>query len=102
MWSPAECKHCGYEILPAKHAASMGWAHEPAPTGWVHNQDMVELDHWDNNVANPRRIREHSAHPKDNRSTELEEHGAAEVMRVHDLGSAVSDVLRPHLGDQFK
>jgi hypothetical protein len=101
MWSPAECGHCGYEIFPAKHAAAMGWSHEHAPTGWVHNEDMIGKPHetycekgCKDSRGQQEKTSHHHAHPADNRSVEGEEHGANEFMAEHDLGQEVSKIIK--------
>jgi hypothetical protein len=73
-------------------AASMGWSHEHAPTGWVHNQDMMGKPHeaycecgGKDSRGNDHMISHHHAQPKDNRSVEQEEHGASEFMVDHDF-----------------
>jgi hypothetical protein len=103
LWSPAECGHCGYEVFPAKHAAAMGWEHEHAPTGWVHNQDMTHPNFYcecggKDNRGEDLRISHHHAHPADNRSVEQEEHGANELMVDHDFHQVMKG---QNLGKQF-
>lgn len=99
-WLPAQCKDCGYEIFPAKYAPAMGWPHEHAPTGWVHNADMVDVrNSWDNNG---RHMTEHHAHPADNRSTEQEEHGSSKLMEEVDTLHEFSKIMKNNnLGSQF-
>ena len=98
MWSPAECKHCGYEIQPVE----VGNPHnEPSPSGWVHNPDMVDhRTYYDNN---DKLISEHNAHPADNRSKEQEYHGADELMKTHDTHIEFNKIMRNNnlSGEQF-
>jgi hypothetical protein len=101
MWSPAKCNHCNYEIFPAKDAGQMGWSHEHAPTGWVHNQDMLGKPHetycaagCKDSRGNEHKTSHHYAHPKDNRSVEQEEHGGNQFMAEHDLGLEVSKIIK--------
>ena len=101
LWSPAECGHCGYEIFPAHLAPAMGWSHEHAPTGWVHNEDMIGKPHetycekgCKDSRGQQERTAHHYAHPADNRSVEQEEHGGNQFMAEHDLGQEVSRIIK--------
>jgi hypothetical protein len=99
-WSPATCSHCGNEIFPAKYAPEMGWPHEHAPTGWVHNADMVDVHNsWDNEG---KRMTEHSGHPADNRSVEQEEHGGKDLFQKVTTHHEFNKIIKNNnLGKQF-
>ena len=78
----------------------MGWTHEHAPSGWVHNQDMSGDPSQTYCVAPGcnNRLNHHTAHPTDNRSVEQEEHGANETMVEHDFQRLMKN---QNLGKQF-
>ena len=104
-WSPAECAHCGYGIMPAEvgHelAKDVGVSPEKTPTGWVHSP--VEVNHatdWCN--CGDVKLSHHHAHPADNRSVEQEYHGGSEFMKTADDLFAFNEIMKNNnLGQQF-
>jgi hypothetical protein len=101
-WTPAECAHCGYEVVPAEVGHEIHGSHweEPSPNGWVHNPATVGK-HWTENYD----TKTHAAMPYDGRTVEQEHAGAEEFQRQLDAThtkAAFEQIMKNNnLGRQF-